>query len=145
MLEESLSIAEKQLSPDHPLVSRTLTSLGYLYLDLNDTQRAEPPLRAVQEITVKTRGADSSAAATSDLGIASLRSAQQRYPEAMDILQKSLRTLTRIDGPTDPTVFNTHKRIASLKLTLGSISEADAYSAKSSGRPSRPIATIFKT
>ena len=104
IIESVLSIYEKNLGPDHPLVANSLNNMALLYYFLGDYAQAEPLYRRSLIISEKAYSPDHALVATTLNNLAELYRKFGNYAQAGPLLKRSLTISEKAYGPEHPDV-----------------------------------------
>ena len=94
----ALALQEASLGTEHPEVALTVFNAAELSLRRNDLATAETRYRRSLEIR-ESSGSNPLALATNRLRLGDLLVKRERYVEAESLIEQSLATITRIQGP----------------------------------------------
>ncbi|MBF0172809.1 MAG: tetratricopeptide repeat protein [Magnetococcales bacterium] len=124
-LLESVKTAKNEISPKHPLVVSTLSSLALFYESQGLHQKAEPILRETLALQEEIHGFNHiRTAETLDL-LATVMSNQNQLREALVLEEQSLRIKETTLGATHPSLIGNLANITELLVQEGRLEEAD--------------------
>lgn len=119
LVERVLTLREKALGPDHPIVSIPLNFLATSYRIKGDYVKAEPLLQRALSIREKALGPDHPQVIASISNFASLYRDMGNYAKAESLVQRVLSFWEKASGPDHPAVTGTLASLATLYRDKG--------------------------
>lgn len=126
LFERALSIREKALGPDHPLVAQSLHGLARLCWEKGDYARAEALYQRSLLIREKALGPDHPLVADSLNNLAIVYSEEGEYARAEALYQRALSISEKALGPDNPDVARKLHNLANLYMEKGEYVRAEA-------------------
>jgi CHAT domain-containing protein len=128
LAERTVTLAERQLGSDHPMVGTALSNLAGLYNIQGRYGDAEPLYKRALAIADKTLGPNNPTVGIRLNNIAELYKAEGGYAEAEPLLRRSLAIVEKAFGPDHPTVGTSLNNLAELYRAEGRYAEAEPLS-----------------
>ncbi|CAC5374067.1 KLC [Mytilus coruscus] len=126
LLHDALTIREKTLGYDHPVVAATLNNLAVLYCKRGKDKEAEPLCKRALEIREKVLGKNHPDVAKQLNNLALLCQNQGKYKEIEHYYRRALEIYLERLGTDDPNVSKTKNNLASAYLKQGKYKLAEA-------------------
>ncbi len=124
-VQRALTIWERALGPDHPVVAINLNNLAALYREQGRGAEAEPLYQRALAIEEYTLGHDHPHVAASLNNLAALYHDQGRYAEAESLLQRALAIEEHTLGHDHPAVAQSINNLAALYHAQGRRAKAE--------------------
>ena len=125
MVERVVTLSEKMLGPDHPIVAGALEAVASSYERRGRLAEAEPRRKRAIDINERAYGRDHINVALSLRGLGNLYALQYRFDEAIGLLQAGLRIAEAKLGPENPALFDHLAGLGELYLFVENWSEAE--------------------
>ncbi|WGS71377.1 tetratricopeptide repeat protein [Pseudanabaena galeata] len=122
LAQKILTIFEKALGGDHPIVATSLNNLAGLYYSQRNYPAAEPLYKRSLAIREKALGADHPDVASSLNNLAALYESQGNYPAAEPLYKRSLAIREKALGADHPDVASSLNNLAALYESQGNYS-----------------------
>ncbi len=125
LAQQMLTVLEKLLGPDHPLVATALSNLALLYYHEGRYAKAEPLFERALAIYEKALGPDHPLVASALNNLAGLYHQEGRYAKAEPLFKRALTIRETVLGPDDPHVATAMNNLGSLFAHEGRYAEAE--------------------
>ncbi len=125
ILERALTLAEKGLGPEDPMVYLCLSSLGTLYTDKGDFARAETFLKRALTVVEKAPGAPEDWAAEALHKLAVVYDDMGDYSQAEPLYERSLALREKVFGPDKLEVADSANALAVLYMEKSDYGRAE--------------------
>ena len=123
--QHAINIAERALSPDHPILAATLNNLAAVYEEQGRYAEAEPLYQRARDIHERVLGPGHPDFATSLNNMAELYRAQGRYAEAEPLYQSAINIAERALGPDHPDLATMLTNLAKVYDDQGRYADAE--------------------
>ena len=123
--QRSLTIREKVLGTEHPLVASSLNNLAALYQSQGNYPAAEPLFKRSLSIIEKAFGSEHPLVASSLNNLAALYQSQGNYPAAEPLFKHSLSIREKALGVDHPDVATSLNNLAGLYRSQGNYAAAE--------------------
>jgi CHAT domain-containing protein/tetratricopeptide (TPR) repeat protein len=127
MAERAVTLREKLLGPDHPLVANSLNNLAKLYEELGDAERAVPLYDRAIKSYEKTLGAEHMALAAPLHNLGELYSAIGEYERGEPLFLRAIAIVTKALGAEHPHAATSANSLALLYRLTGRYDKAEEY------------------
>ena len=124
---EALTLTEKALGPDHPIVARSINNLAYLLQSSGDYETARPLHERALRIKEKALGPNHPEVASTLTNLSVLLEATGDYAAAKPLYERVLKIKEETLGPDHTEVANILHHLAELLTALGKYEEARPF------------------
>ena len=126
-MERALALREKTLGSNHPYVAESLSSLAFLYSEMDDYVRARPLYERALSIYEEKYGPDHSNVATCLNNIALLTKEIGDHAGARPLYERALAIREKALGPEHPGVAQSLNNLARLFQEMGDDDKARSF------------------